>query len=53
MPDGTLGSATMTIVPKDADHFAVRATDRIVAGVEEPDFELTIARRAPAPGVKK
>lgn len=53
MPDGTLGSATMTIVPKDADHFVVRATDRIVAGVEEPDFELTIARRAPAPGVKK
>lgn len=53
MPDGTLGSATMVIVPKDADHFSVRATDRIVAGVEEPDFELTIARRAPTPGVKK
>lgn len=53
MPDGTLGSATMTIVPRDADHFSVQATDRIVAGVEEPDFEFTIARRAPAPGVKK
>jgi uncharacterized protein (TIGR02246 family) len=53
MPDGTLGSATMMILPKDADHFVVRATDRIVAGFEESDFELTIARRAPAPGVKK
>ena len=53
MPDGTTGSATMTIAPKDADHFVVRVTDRIVAGVEEPDFEATIARRPPAPGVKK
>lgn len=52
MPDGTTGSATMTIAPKDADHFVVRATDRIVGGVEEPDFEVTIARRPPAPGVK-
>lgn len=53
MPDGTTGSATMTIAPKDADHFVVRATDRIVAGVKEPDFEVTISRRPPAPGVKK
>lgn len=52
MPDGTTGSATMTISPKDADHFVVRATDRIVGGVEQPDFEITIARRPPAPGVK-
>ncbi len=52
MPDGTMGSATMTLAPQDADHFVVRATDRIVAGVEEPDFEFTIARRPPAPGVK-
>ncbi|MFM9059050.1 MAG: SgcJ/EcaC family oxidoreductase [Planctomycetaceae bacterium] len=53
MPDGTTGSATMTIAPKDADHFVVRVTDRIVAGVEEPDFEATISRRPPAPGVKQ
>ncbi|MFM7107961.1 MAG: SgcJ/EcaC family oxidoreductase [Planctomycetaceae bacterium] len=53
MPDGTTGSATMTIAPKDANHFVVRATDRIVGGVEEPDFEVTISRRPPAPGVKK
>jgi uncharacterized protein (TIGR02246 family) len=53
MPDGTTGSATMTIAPQDSDHFVVRATDRIVGGVEAPDFEFTISRRPPAPGVKK
>ena len=53
MPDGTTGSATMTIAPKDADHFIVRASDRIVGGVEQPDFEVTISRRPPAPGVKQ
>jgi uncharacterized protein (TIGR02246 family) len=53
MPDGTTGSATMTIAPRDADHFVVRASERIVAGVEEPDFEVTISRRPPAPGVQK
>ena len=53
MPDGTLGSATMTIAVKDADHFVVRSSDRIVGGVEEPDFEVTIARKPPVPGAKK
>jgi uncharacterized protein (TIGR02246 family) len=53
MPDGTTGSATMTIAPRDADHFVVRATDRIVGGIEQPDFEVTISRRPPAPGVKQ
>lgn len=49
MPDGTTASATMTLVVKDQDHFAVRSTDRIVAGAEEPDFELVIARKPPQP----
>jgi uncharacterized protein (TIGR02246 family) len=53
MPDGTTGSATMTITVKDADHFVVRSSDRIVGGVEEPDFEVTIARKPPMPGAKK
>ena len=53
MPDGTTGSATMTIAVKDADHFVVRSSDRIVGGVEEPDFEVTIARKPPVPGAKK
>lgn len=49
MPDGTTGSATLVISVKDADHFVVQATDRIVGGVEEPDFEVTIARKPPQP----
>ena len=53
MPDGTTGSATMTITVKDADHFVVRSSDRIVGGAEEPDFEVTIARKPPMPGAKK
>lgn len=53
MPDGTNGSATLAIAVKDADHFVVRGTDRIVGGVEEPDFELTIARKGPQPGAAK
>lgn len=50
LPDGTIGSATVTIRPSDADHFVVESTDRIVGGVEEADFKLVIARKPPQPG---
>jgi uncharacterized protein (TIGR02246 family) len=50
MPDGTTGWATLRITVKDAGRLIVRCTDRIVGGVEEPDFEMTISRRPPAPG---
>jgi uncharacterized protein (TIGR02246 family) len=53
MPDGTTGSATLTISVKDADHFVVRGTDRIVGDVAEPDFEMTITRRPPRPAAAK
>ena len=49
LPDGTIGSATVTIRTSDADHFVVESTDRIVGGAEEPDFKLTIARKPPQP----
>ncbi len=49
LPDGTTGSATVEITPVDDDHFTIRSSDRIVGGIEEPDFELKIARRPPAP----
>jgi NADH dehydrogenase/NADH:ubiquinone oxidoreductase subunit G len=52
MPDGTTASATVILTVKDQDHFVVRSTDRIVAGAEEPDFELVIARKPPQPAVK-
>jgi uncharacterized protein (TIGR02246 family) len=53
MPDGTTGSATLSISVKDADHFIVRGTDRIVGDVAEPDFEMTITRRPPRPAAAK
>jgi uncharacterized protein (TIGR02246 family) len=53
MPDGGTGSATVTIAQKDADHFVVESTDRVVGGVAEPDFKLVVARRPPAPAAGK
>lgn len=50
LPDGTIGSATVSIRPSDADHFVVESTDRIVGGAEEADFKLVIARKPPQPG---
>jgi len=44
-PDGSTSSATLTLIPKDKDHFSYAATQRIVDGNRELDFDLTIARR--------
>lgn len=52
LPDGGTGSATITIRQNDADHFVVESTDRVVAGAEEPDFKLVIARKPPTPASK-
>ena len=49
MPDGATGVATVTLRIRDADHFSVESSDRIVGGMEEPDFSLVIARKPPAP----
>ena len=53
MPDASTASATVLFTVKDQDHFVVRSTDRIVAGGEEPDFELVIARKPPQPAAAK
>jgi uncharacterized protein (TIGR02246 family) len=53
MPNGSTGSATVTITPKDQDHFVVESTDRIVGGAPEPDFKLVVARKPPAPAAAK
>lgn len=49
MPDGGTGVATVTVRIKDGDHFVVESSDRIIDGVEEPDFSLVIARKPPEP----
>lgn len=46
-PDASTGSATVTIVAKDKTHFTIKGTERIVAGLREPDFEVSVARRPP------
>lgn len=49
MPDGATGLATVMLRSRDQDHFVIESSDRIVAGVAEPDFTLVIARKPPAP----
>lgn len=49
-PEGDTASATLTLVPKDNDHFAIEGTERIVGDNREPDFEITVTRRPPAAG---
>jgi uncharacterized protein (TIGR02246 family) len=49
-PDGQTASATMTFTNKDKDRFTVKGSDRIVGDDREPDFELTVVRRAPVAG---
>lgn len=51
MPDGATGVATVRIRVRDEDHFSVESSDRIIAGIPEPDFTLVIARKPPAPGL--
>jgi uncharacterized protein (TIGR02246 family) len=46
-PDGSTGSATITVRAKDKDHFSMKGTERIVGDAREPDFELAIARKPP------
>ena len=53
MPNGANGSATVTITPKDQDHFVVESTDRVVGGSPEPDFKIVVARKPPAPAAAK
>lgn len=51
-PDGTTGSATITLEQKDKDRFSMKGTDRVVADGREPDFELDVVRRPPTAGGK-
>lgn len=49
LPDGSTGSATLSLAPASEDQVVIRGFDRVVAGMNEPDFELRIARRQPRP----
>jgi hypothetical protein len=49
LPDGQTGSATTALEPRDKDSFLMKGCDRIRGKTAEPDFEVTIVRRPPAP----
>ena len=47
MPDGTTGSATISITASDPSRFTMKGTDRIVGDTRDDDFEVTVARKPP------
>ncbi|QDU31755.1 SnoaL-like domain protein [Anatilimnocola aggregata] len=49
MPDGTTGSATITILPKGKNQFTMRGTDRLIGDGRGDDFDITVVRAPPAP----
>lgn len=49
LPDGRIGSATLTVTPSDKDSYVMKGTDRIQGDATRPDFEVTIVRKPPEP----
>ena len=49
LPDGQTGSATIVLEPRNKDSYVMKGFDRIRGKTAEPDFEVTIVRRPPAP----
>lgn len=49
-PDGSAASATLTVTIADKYRYTIAGTDRIIGDNHEPDFEITVVRRPPAPG---
>jgi hypothetical protein len=49
LPDGQTGSATLMLEPTGQDSYVMRGFDRLRGDSAEPDFEITIVRKPPAP----
>jgi uncharacterized protein (TIGR02246 family) len=49
LPDGQTGSATISLEPRDKDSYIMKGFDRIRGKDAEPDFEVTVVRKPPAP----
>jgi uncharacterized protein (TIGR02246 family) len=49
LPDGQTGSATIVLEPRNKDSYLMKGFDRIRGKTAEPDFEVTIVRKPPAP----
>jgi uncharacterized protein (TIGR02246 family) len=52
LPDGSTGSATVTLTQKGKDKFTMVGTERIAGGSRLDDFEVTVTRAPPAPDSK-
>ncbi|MBN2293368.1 MAG: SgcJ/EcaC family oxidoreductase [Pirellulales bacterium] len=50
LPDGQTGAATLMLEPRDKDSYIMKGFDRFRGDEAEPDFEITIVRKPPAPG---
>lgn len=53
LPEGTTGSATLTIQPDGVSRFVYSGSSRLVGDALEDDFKLTIVRKPPTAGVSK
>jgi hypothetical protein len=49
LPEGVTGSATFYLTPVDENRFLWSSLDRVIGGVVQPDVEVTIVRKPPAP----
>jgi uncharacterized protein (TIGR02246 family) len=50
VPDGQLGTAILTITPGENGRFVMAGTNRIVGGVMESDFEISVVKQPPTAG---
>lgn len=50
LPDGLTGWATFYLSPVDENRFLWGSVDRVIAGSVQPDVEVAIVRKPPAPG---
>lgn len=49
LPDGSTGSATIIIEPRDKNSYTMKGFDRIRGNVASPDFDITVVRKSPEP----
>ena len=50
LPDGLTGSATLMISPGENGRFLMTGTNRMVGGVLEDDYEITVVKQPPTAG---
>ena len=50
IPDGSTGSATISITASDQSRFTMKGTERIIGNVRDDDFDITVVRKAPTAG---